>query len=137
MTDPVKGMNATQMLLDRLAILAAVLCALHCAVLPIALVSFPTLLSLPMDDHHFHQLLVWLIVPLSVLGVLFGCLRHKDKLVVLGAGIGIVIIIGAATFGHDLLGELGEKVATVVGSLVLIASHYRNFTLCKKENCSA
>ena len=129
-------MPSTQMIFDRLAIGVSVLCAIHCAFLPILLVSFPSLLSIAPTDHEFHKFLVVIIVPLSASAAFLGCLRHKDKLVIAGAVTGLLVIIGACLLGHELMGELGEKLATVVGSMVLVASHWRNFALCRKNDCS-
>ena len=128
--------SSLQLFLDRFAIGAAVLCAIHCAVLPIALALYPSLLTLPMSDHEFHQALVWVVFPLSVVASFLGCAQHKDRLVFLGVGLGLALLIFAAAFGHDVLGEVGEKVMTVAASLVLVAAHYRNFTLCRRKDCS-
>ena len=127
--------NSLQPLLDRFAIGAAVLCAIHCAVLPIVLALFPSLVSLPMDDHEFHATLVFVVFPLSVIASFMGCARHKDLRVILGVGLGLTLLVVAAVFGHDLLGETGEKAMTVAASIVLVAAHYRNFTLCRRKSC--
>ena len=129
------SIRSFQPLFDRLAIVASLLCAIHCVILPIFLVSFPTLLSLPVDDHHFHQILVWFVVPFSVAGALLGYFKHKNTTVLIGAVVGIAMVIGAAVFGHDFLGEIGEKIATVLGSIILIAAHYKNFTTCRNGSC--
>lgn len=125
-----------QTLLDRFSMGASALCAIHCAVLPIMLALFPALSSLPNNDHRFHILLVFLIVPTSVLAAFLGCAKHKDKWVLFGIVTALIILTVTALFGHALIGEMGEKAVTVFASVVLIAAHWRNYTLCRSKKCS-
>lgn len=125
----------SQSVLDHVSIGVSVLCAIHCAVLPIVLAVFPTVVVLPFDDHVFHQLMIWIILPSSMVAVFLGCRRHKDRGVLIGAGIGLSVLVLTALFGHDLLGETGEKIATFAAAIVLAASHWRNFSLCRRDAC--
>ncbi len=128
--------KATQFFLDRLSIGVSVICALHCASFPLILAVFPSIAVLPVDDEVFHEMLVWLVLPSSVMAASIGCSRHKDLRVFLGIGLGLVIFVFTAFFGHDLLGETGEKGATFVAAIILAWSHWRNFSLCRKESCN-
>ena len=65
-------------LLDKLAVSASMLCAIHCLFLPVILVVFPALGATLFGDELFHALLLWLIIPLSVIALSLGCRRHKD-----------------------------------------------------------
>ncbi|GLX86833.1 hypothetical protein tloyanaT_30860 [Thalassotalea loyana] len=125
-----------QTFLDKLSIGASVLCALHCAFLPIALAVFPVLSFLPSSDHTFHMALVVLIVPLSLAAAFIGCKKHRDMTVMIGIITGIITLVMAAVFGHDLLGEAGEKIITVVATAILAYSHWRNYSLCRRKSCN-
>ncbi|MEP1445747.1 MAG: MerC domain-containing protein [Paraglaciecola sp.] len=125
----------TQTWLDRLSISASTVCAIHCAAMPTILALFPTLSFLPSDDHAFHEALVWLIVPMSLLAVFMGCKKHKDKAVLIGILSGLTLLVSTAFFAHDLVGEVGEKVATVVATFILAIAHWRNYSLCRKRSC--
>ncbi|SHH25436.1 MerC domain-containing protein [Ferrimonas marina] len=125
-----------QALLDKMAIGVSVVCALHCAVMPIVLATFPALAILPMEDETFHKLLVLFVIPSSIIALLLGCRRHKDRWVLLGGVVGLLALVLTALFGHDLLGEMGEKVATVIAALVLASAHWRNFSLCRARACA-
>ncbi|WP_017445854.1 MerC domain-containing protein [Gayadomonas joobiniege] len=122
--------------LDKVSIGASTICAIHCAVLPILLAVFPSLSFLPSNDHLFHQALVFMIVPMSLLAGFSGCRKHKDKWVAGGIIAGLMILVVAAIFGHDLFGESGEKTATVLASVFLACAHWRNFLLCRKTDCN-
>lgn len=125
-----------QTFLDRLSISASALCAVHCAVLPIMLAVFPALSSLPNNDHRFHLALIFLIVPTSIFAALLGCAKHKDKWVLAGIITGLTTLTVTALFGHDFIGDMGEKVATVLASIVLATAHWRNYSLCRSKKCN-
>lgn len=124
-----------QIWLDKLSIGASTACAIHCAAMPAILALFPTLSFLPSDDHAFHEALVWLIVPMSLLAAFLGCSKHKDKMVLFGIISGLALLVGTALFAHDLVGEIGEKVGTVAATVILAISHWRNYSLCRKRSC--
>ncbi|GIU05195.1 MULTISPECIES: MerC domain-containing protein [unclassified Shewanella] len=127
--------NLAQTLLDRLAITGSALCALHCIAGPILLLLFPSLLSLPVGDHFYHMLMVWFVIPTSSIAVLMGCTRHKDPMVLVLAFFGIAGLAISAIYGHDFLGETGEKLATLAATCLLIAAHWRNYSLCRSDSC--
>ena len=120
---------------DKMAIVLSGMCALHCLALPVALIAFPALASTVVGDEHFHAILMWLVLPASLVALTLGCRKHKDnKVIVLGAlGLGVLLFIMIA--GHDVLGESGERVATLLGSIFLIWGHLRNHRLCRMEQC--
>ena len=124
-----------QSVLDRVSIGVSTLCAIHCALLPIILATVPAFSHLSADNHEFHIALVALIVPMSVIAGFMGCAKHKDKLVLAGIASGLAILLFAAFFGHDFLGEFGEKVVTVIASFILVFSHWRNYKLCRTTKC--
>jgi len=128
--------RATQFFLDRVSIGFSIICAFHCAFFPLMLAVFPSIAVLPVDDQVFHEMLVWLVLPSSVMAASLGCSRHKDRKVLIGIGVGLIIFVLTALFGHDHLGETGEKVAIFLAAIILAWSHWRNFSLCHKESCN-
>ncbi len=120
---------------DKLAISWAFICALHCAVFPIALALFPSLVAVTLSDQTFHDLMLWLVIPSSAVAVSLGCWQHKDKQVIILAGIGIGALIAITVLGHAVLGELGEKIATLATACILTMAHWRNFKLCSNAKC--
>jgi hypothetical protein len=49
--------------------------------------------------------------------------------------LGLTILILAAYLGHELLGEYGEVVLTVLGSSIIVYSHIRNYRLRSQNKC--
>ncbi len=121
--------------LDRLALSASGLCAMHCLTLPLMLVLMPALGASFLGDAAFHRSLLWLVIPSSLMAVTFGCLRHRDARVWFHAAVGLVLMVVAAFWGHDLVGFWGEKAVTLIGVGFLSAGHIRNYTLCRQDHC--
>ena len=124
-----------QQLMDKFAISVSTLCALHCAITPIIVIMVPVLSSTFVMDEAFHQLLVALIIPSSLVALFIGCRKHQDQHVKVIGIIGLISLTLVALVGHDLLGETGEKIATVFSSLILIWAHIRNYRLCRETKC--
>ena len=121
--------------LDKWAVSASTICAIHCLTLPLLLGVFPALSTSIFGQEMFHQLLLWLVIPLSMFSLTLGCRIHKS-LFVAGFGItGILILVLAATIGHDGLGEIAERIATLIGASAIATAHVKNYLLCRKHDC--
>jgi hypothetical protein len=104
-------MAKLQILSDKLAIGFSMVCVIHCLVLPILpimLILLPPLSGLfALDDEMFHQWVLYAVVPISI----------------------AALIILSTTLGHDLLGETGEVVISILGSMIIAYGHFRNYQL--------
>ena len=123
------------MLLDRASIGLSVICVLHCFATPILLAFAPSLLALPVADEKFHAVLIFLILPASLVALTLGCRRHGDMSVVYWGCGGLVVLLGTLVLGHDLLGDAGEKIMTVFGSGLVVIGHTLNFRACRASTC--
>lgn len=124
-----------QLALDRVSLGLAAACALHCALTPIALVAFPVLAATTLGDEGFHRMMLGLILPSSGLAFTLGCRRHKDVAVLAVGTTGLVLLVALALGGHAVLGEVGERLLTVLAAAALAISHVRNYLLCRREAC--
>ncbi len=123
------------MLLDRASIGLSVICVLHCFATPILLAFAPSLLALPVADEKFHAVLIFLILPASLVALTLGCRRHGDMSVVYWGCGGLIVLLGTLVLGHDLLGDAGEKIMTVFGSGLVVIGHTLNFRACRASTC--
>ena len=123
------------MLIDRASIGLSVICVLHCFATPILLAFAPSLLALPVADEKFHAVLIFLILPASLVALTLGCRRHGDMSVVYWGCGGLVVLLGTLVLGHDLLGDAGEKIMTVFGSGLVVIGHTLNFRACRASTC--
>ena len=123
------------MLLDRASIGLSVICVLHCFATPILLAFAPSLLALPVADEKFHAVLIFLILPASLVALTLGCRRHGDMSVFYWGCSGLIVLLGTLLLGHDLLGDTGEKTVTVFGSGLVVVGHVLNFRSCRTSAC--
>ncbi|MDU0353734.1 MerC domain-containing protein [Paraglaciecola aquimarina] len=118
---------------DRSAIILSSLCLIHCLVLPVILVLLPTLTSVAFfSDERFHTWLLYGVIPISLFAVVLGYFHHRNRSVVLVTSIGMSVLILVALLGHDVFGEQGEIVASVLGSILVAYGHIRNFKTRKQ-----
>ena len=123
------------MLLDRASIGLSVICVLHCFATPILLAFAPSLLALPVADEKFHAVLIFLILPASIVALTLGCRRHGDMSVFYWGCSGLIVLLGTLLLGHNLLGDSGEKIMTVFGSGLVVVGHVLNFRSCRTSAC--
>lgn len=126
-----------QLAMDKSAIGISFLCLAHCLLLPVLAIVVPTVLALPLADELFHKVLLLIVVPISALALFLGCKQHKEWKVLAWGISGLLVLIFTGLFAHDLVGEVGEKILTAVGSAMLIVCHYKNFRLCGKHQACA
>ena len=116
-------------LADRTAIALSALCVIHCLLLPIAIVMLPALAALGLDNEAFQAWIVVIVLPVSAVALVRGCRRHGRLGVLAVGGLGLVTLILAVLAGHDVLGDVGERLTSVLGALLIAFSHWRNFRL--------
>lgn len=127
-----KSLTAT---MDKTAIGFSVACALHCLLLPVTIILLPTFTANILANEYFHQMMLWVVLPTSLLALFMGCRKHRN-MSVLALGLpGLIILSLAAFIGHDLLGETGEKVASVLGAFLIALGHLKNHRLCRNLCC--
>lgn len=128
-------MKAIPINIDKLAVGLSLICTVHCLLLPVALVMLPALAANTFGDESFHQWMLLAVLPTSLIALTMGCRRHLN-FSVLAIGLpGLAILTLAAFFGHDLFGETGEKIASLLGASLIALGHFRNHRLCKKLQC--
>lgn len=126
--------NINQSLVDKLAIGLSSACAVHCAVLPIIFILAPSLAQSFLGNEEFHITLLFFILPTSIAALFMGCTKHKDMRVLALISVGLLIVVAAAFVGHDLFGEIGERVLTTFGSILIVAGHIVNQRLCSRAD---
>lgn len=128
-------MKQLQIIADKTAISLSVICTLHCLVLPFVVVMLPALAALNLQDETFHLWMVIAVIPISLLALTMGCKKHRDYRVPLLGITGLSLLILAVVLDHDLIGETGEVVLTVLGATIIAAGHLLNYRLCQRHHC--
>lgn len=116
---------------DVLGIAASTACALHCLLLPTVLLAGGSLPFAFLGDESLHKVLLFIVFPAAVVGFGFGFAQHKDRVVAIAGLLGLAGMLFAVTVGHDVVGEIGERIVTVTCAATLIGAHIRNYRLCR------
>ncbi|MDX1563571.1 MAG: MerC domain-containing protein [Gammaproteobacteria bacterium] len=99
----------------------------HCLAVPVLVAVLPIAAISLGDSEHFHGLMLWLVVPTSVVGFTLGYRLHRQAGIVALGAVGVVVLAAAAIWGHDGWAEAVEVSVSVAGSLVLGGAHWMNF----------
>lgn len=112
---------------DQIAIALSAVCIVHCLAVPVLVTLLPIAAFSFGNDQHFHGLMLWLVVPTSLVGFLLGYRLHGRSGIVTRGGIGVAVLALAAVYGHAAWTEAAEVSVSVAGSLLLASAHWSNF----------
>ena len=115
---------------DKIAISFSVVCALHCLLLPIAVIFLPSISATFLGTEDFHKTLLYFVIPSSIIALSLGCKMHGKYEVYSYGFFGIGALLFASFFGHDYFGEVGEIFLTLIGAGIVSLGHYKNQKLC-------
>ncbi len=121
---------------DWFGIAASSACALHCLLIPTLLITGTVLPASLLGGEGFHLAMIWIILPAAMVAFGVGCWRHKDLWVFILGLVGVSGMVLSVAVVHDIAGESGERITTLLSAAILIVAHYRNFRLCRTTDCS-
>ena len=104
---------------DRIGILASILCAIHCALTPALLIMLPTF-GKAWAHPSTHWGMAIIVIPIAAFMMRKGYQKHAKKWIVAVGSIGIVLIIIGAILPYVELGDPDSQpaeVTNVVASL--------------------
>jgi hypothetical protein len=91
-------------------------------------------IALSVESELIHKAILLLTVPVSIFAISLGYKNHTNNSIIYTGIIGLTVLIAALLVG-ETIGENAELFFTMIGSLMVIACHYRNYNVCKKVNC--
>ncbi len=122
-----KSNLAKNNLMDKIALAMASICAIHCLLLPVVLLSLPWLEGL-FPHSWFHGLILGLTIPLALLAFYHGWKQHRSWSPVLWATGGILgLIVGILMHENFMM----ERIFSLVGSFLLLVGHAQNIRRCR------
>ena len=128
-------MRLTQEYSDKTAISLSTLCLVHCLLVPSFLVFLSGYVSLSYNNELIHYAILFIAIPVSIYALITDVRNHKSFSFLYLGLIGIISLILAVTLGAQIWGEVGEKVLTTVGALLVAISHFKNYRLCREVEC--
>ena len=126
----------TQLRTDKWAMTLSFVCALHCLLVPSFIILTSGFFAISIDNEIIHYSILLFAVPISCYALISGYKNHNTlKFLISGFG-GLFMLVFAVMFSGILYGEFGEKSITLLGSILVIYSHYKNYQTCKSIDCS-
>ena len=122
---------------DKVAVTLSTACVLHCFFAPSFVILTSGFLSISIDNELVHYLILLLAVPISSFALYLGWKNHKNTSFLPFGIIGLLALVAAVLMGEAMLGEAGERAITLLGSLLVAYSHYRNHQECKAVECDS
>ena len=95
------------------------------------LVLFPLLGATVVTDESFHAILLWVILPTSLIAVALAWPRHRDGFVPFMVASGLLILVAAALWAHNHAPLWVDKAMSIAGGAVLAIGHVLNFLRCR------
>jgi hypothetical protein len=124
----------SQLRSDKFAMSFSAICMVHCLFAPSLIILSYSSLALTLESELIHKAILLLTIPVSIFAISLGYKNHSNNSIIYTGIAGLTILISALLIGESI-GENAELILTIIGSLMLIACHYRNYRICKKVNC--
>jgi hypothetical protein len=114
---------------DALGITTSLACAIHCAVLPLVLSSFPVFGINIIDNVQFEGFMIFLAFTIGCLALLHGFRKHhRNILPILVFGSGILLLCAKQTWHSWQLWFLIPAV------ICILFAHWLNYSLSRKAS---
>ena len=82
-----------------------------------------------------HYMLLFLVVPVSSFALIVGLNNHKNSFIFFIGLSGLAILVSALFIELPIKTISGEILLTIIGSLLITFSHYKNYKLCDHLEC--
>ena len=125
----------TQVKADKLSITLSLACMIHCLLMPSFLILTSGFLALSIDNELIHRVFLIIVLPVSLYALITGYQNHKILSYLYSGISGLWLLFFAVFFGEGVFGELTEKSLTLLGSIIVASSHYKNYKACKELAC--
>ena len=124
----------SQLRSDKFAMSFSAICMVHCLFAPSLIILSYSSLALTLESELIHKAILLLTIPVSIFAISLGYKNHSNNSIIYTGIAGLTILISALLI-RERIGENAELILTTIGSLMVIACHYRNYRICKKVNC--
>ncbi len=121
---------------DKLAMSLSAICVIHCFFAPALLIFSVGISVFSIDSELVHYVILMLALPISSLALIMGYRNHKTVYFLITGILGLSILMLAVITGERLFGEIGEQVMTLIGSMLVAYSHFKNYRTCQELECS-
>ena len=120
---------------DKVSIGISALCLLHCLLFPSFMVLLSSFISVSLNSELIHYMLLFLVVPVSSFALIVGLNNHKNSFIFFIGLSGLAILVSALLIELPITIISGEILLTIIGSILITFSHYKNYKLCDHLEC--
>ena len=120
---------------DKVSIGISALCLLHCLLFPSFMVLLSSFISVSLNSELIHYMLLFLVVPVSSFALIVGLNNHKNSFIFFIGLLGLAILVSALLIELPITIISGEILLTIIGSILITSSHYKNYKLCDHLEC--
>ena len=120
---------------DKVSIGISALCLLHCLLFPSFMVLLSSFISVSLNSELIHYMLLLLVVPVSSFALIVGLNNHKNSFIFFIGLLGLAILVSALLIELPITIISGEILLTIIGSILITFSHYKNYKLCDHLEC--
>ena len=128
-------MRVSQATSDRLAMTLSFACILHCLFMPAFLITSVTFASIEFSDELLHYSILFLAIPVSLFALLSGKKNHNNNLIFIVGILGLTVLFLAIFSEGNFYGFPLETLLTIIGSMIVITAHYKNYQICQQLDC--
>ena len=107
---------------DKLAMLASILCMVHC-LLSLPALSLMAMLPL-LNEEAFHPVMAAVAALLGAPGLVLGYLRHRLPFALAAGSVGLAVLALSLAFGHA---QASHMLLTAAGLFLLLGAHVSNW----------
>ena len=129
-------MLKTQITSDKFAMGISAACVIHCFFAPTLIIFSYGISSVSIESELIHYLILLVAAPVSIFALTLGYKNHNTLGYLLTGLSGLSILAFAVLYGESLYGEIGEQLITLLGSMIVALSHYKNYKTCQEIECS-
>jgi len=127
----------TQLKTDKFAATISLACAIHCFFVPSFVIVTSGVLFTSINNELIHKIILLIAIPVSLYALRLGYKNHSIASYLYIGITGLLTLATAVLLGGSTLGESGEKIMTLVGSILVCYSHFKNHQTCKTLECSS
>ncbi len=120
--------KSSRQLRDKLAVILSMFCILQCLFMPVLITMLPLLDIWWLSDDFLHPVMLFLVIPLTVIALVPGYFNHRDFRPLLIAVPALLLLIIGAFIEESMV----EKLLTIGGAIILAVAHLLNMGLNRK-----
>ena len=120
---------------DKVSIGISALCLLHSLLFPSFMILLSSFISVSLNSELIHYMLLFLVVPVSSFALIVGLNNHKNSFIFFIGLSGLAILVSALFIELSIKTISGEILLTIIGSLLITFSHYKNYKVCDHLEC--